>query len=171
MILKMCSFNSRLCILISWQGKIIVHLQTLLAVPPDLFILIFVLTLAALAAAAAAVFSTVAQGRGQHGVPGCHGVQGPGQKVPAAEDLGQVAGATRLHHIDNDHTDNQRNDGHADADQDLPSGQRQAEYSQRGRQEAQQEVEDGKPAVFGRMVPQPSGQPDGHPREGDWIPQ
>lgn len=98
-------------------------------------------------------------------------MQGPGQKVPAAEDPGQEAGAARLHHIDNDHKDNQHNDGSADADQDLPASQREAKHSQRENQKAQDEVEGSEPAVFGRMVPQPSGQPDGNPCEGDWIPQ
>lgn len=98
-------------------------------------------------------------------------MQGPGQKVPAAQEPGQEARAARLHHIDNDDKDNQHNDGHTDADQDLPASQRQAEYTQRQNQEAQEEIEGGKPAVFGRMVSQPSGQPDGHPREGDWIPK
>lgn len=117
------------------------------------------------------MFATVAEDRGQRSIPGRHGVQGPGQKVPAAEDLGQIAGAARLHHIDNDHKDNKHNDGHTDTNQDLPAGQRQAKYTQREHQEAQEEVEGSKPAVFGRMVPQPSGQPDGHPHERDWIPQ
>lgn len=130
MILKMCCINRLLCILICWHGWIIVHFQTFLAVPPHLLILIFFAALAALAAAAA-VFATEAQSRGHHSVPGCHGVQGPRQKVPAAKDNGQVPGAARLHHVDNDHKDNQHNDGHANADQDLPASQRQAEYRDR----------------------------------------
>lgn len=129
-ILKMCCFNSLRCILISWHGWIIVHLQTLLAVPPNLFVLLFPAALAALAAPAA-VFATAAKNLGHHLVPRRHGVQGPWQKVPVTEELWQVAGAARLHHVDNDHKDDQHNDGHADADQDLPASQRQAEYRQR----------------------------------------
>lgn len=97
-------------------------------------------------------------------------MQRPGQEVPVAQDLRQEAREARLHHINNDHEDNQHNDGHTDADQDLPAGHRQAKYSQRGYQEAQDKIEDGKPAVFGRTVPQASSQPDWQPHEGDWIP-
>lgn len=166
----MCCFNSLLCILISWHGWVIVHLQTLFAVPLDLFVLILFAALAALAAAAA-VFATEAEGWGHHGVPGRQGAQGPGQKVPGAEDARQIVGAARLHHVYNDHKDNQQNDGHADADQGLPARQRQAKNRERENQEAQDEVESSKPTVFGRSVPQSPGQPDGHPCDGDRIPQ
>lgn len=169
-ILKLCCFNGLLCIFISCHGGIVVHLQTLLAAPAHLFLVFFVAALAPLAAAAAVGAAETEHG-GHRSVPRRHRVQRLGQKLPGAEQLGQVARAARLHHIDNDHKDNQHNDGHADANQDLPAGQRQAEHSHGHNQEAQDEVEGGKPAVLGRMVSKPSGQPDGHPHEGDWIPQ
>lgn len=148
-----------------FHGWIIVHLQT----RPALVVLLLDSAALALAAAAAA-FAAEAEHRSHHGVPGGQRAQGPGQEVPAAQELGQVPRTTRLHHVDNDHQDDEHNDGHADANQDEPAGHRKAEHRQREYQEAQDEIEGGKPAVFGRMVPQSSGQPDGHPHEGDWIP-
>lgn len=169
--LKVCCFIRPLCVLIPRHGRIIVHLQTLHAAPPDLVVLVALFAALAALAAAAAALATEAHAGSHHRVPGRHGVQGPGQEVPGAQDPGQEAGTASLHHVDNDHKDDQHNDGHADADQDLPAGYRQAEHSQRQNQEAQEEVEGGEPTVFGRMVPQPPGQPDGHSHEGDWIPQ
>lgn len=117
----MSRFHSIAHVLVSRHGRVIVHLQTLLAVPPHLFVLVcFFAALAALAAAAA-VFATEAHERGHRSVPGRHGVQGPGQKVPVAEELGQEARAARLHHVDNDQEDSQHNDGHANANQDFPA--------------------------------------------------
>lgn len=129
--LKLCYTHNLLCILISWHGWIIVHLQTLFVVPFHLFLVIISATLSAAFAAAAAAFATEAHGRGHHSVPGSHWVQGSGQKVPVAQDLRQEARQVRLHQIDNDRKDNQRDDGHANTDQDFPAGHRQAKYSQR----------------------------------------
>lgn len=123
----MCCFNGLLCVLVCRHGGVVVHLQTLGAVLSDLFILDTAAALAALAAAAA-VFAAEAEGRGHHAVPRLHGVQGPGQEVPVAQEVGQVAGASRLHHVDDDHEDNQHNDGHANAHHDLPASERQAKH-------------------------------------------
>lgn len=171
--LKRCSFDTLFSRLVWFfilrHGWVIVHFQTLLAVLPNLFILGGPAALAALATAA--VFAAEAEYRGHHSIPGCHGVQRTGQKVPVAQETGQVAWATRLHHIYNDHRNDQNNDGHTNTNQDLPARQWQAKYSQRHHQEAKEEVECSKPPVFGRAVPQSSGQPDGYPCEGDRIPQ
>lgn len=119
--------NNLLCNLISRHGRIIVHLQALPAVSLDLFILTFIATLAA----AAAVCAAEAEQRGDNRVPGLQGAQRPRQKVPVAQGGGQAARAAALHHIDNDHEDDQHDDRHTNTGQNLPASQRQAEYSER----------------------------------------
>lgn len=83
-VLEMCCFDSLfrwlLWLSFSTHGWIIIHLQTLLSV---LFNLLFLCGLAALTAAAATL-GTEAHARGNHSVPGGHGVQGAGQEVPVA---------------------------------------------------------------------------------------
>lgn len=156
-ILKMCCFITTLCVFIARHSRVIVHLQAPSPVPSDLFFFLFFSAAPAASAAAAAVSAAEPQRHGDHSVPWCQGAQRAWQEVPVVEELGQKARAARLHHIDDDNNDDQHNDGHADADQDLPASQGQAEHTQRQHQEAQDEVEAGKPSVFGRLVPQPSG--------------
>lgn len=166
----MCCFRL-VRVLVFSHGRVIVHLQTWLPVRADRFVLLLFLAALGALAAAAAVFAAEARGRGDDAVPRGQRVQGPGQKLPVAEELGQVAWAVRLHYVDNNRSDNYSNNRHANADQDLPTSHRQSKYGQGENQEDQDEVDDGKPAVFGGFVPQPSGQPDGQPHEGDWVPQ
>lgn len=149
----MCCFNAALHIFVFRHSVVVVHLQAPYAVLPDLLILLLIAAAPAAFAPAAAVSAAEAQGRGHQFVPRCKGVQRPGQEVPGAENLWQIAGPARLHHIDNDYKDDQSHDGHADADHDFPSGQGQAEHRQRKYQEAQEEVKGSKPAVFGCPVP------------------
>ena len=98
-------------------------------------------------------------------------MQGAGQEVPGAQHSGQEPCAAFLHHVDHDGEDNQHHHRHANAHQCLPAGQRQAKHCQGQDQEAQEEVERGEPAVFGRAVAQGPGQPDGQPGEGYGVPQ
>lgn len=141
-----------LWIVVEWQGWIVVHLQA----PFPHGLLVVALAAVGAFAAAAAAFAAEAEHGGHHPVPGRHRVQRPGQEVPAAQHLGQVARPARLHHVDDDHEDNQHDDGHADADHDDPAGHGEAKHGQRDDQEAEDEVEDGEPAVFSRVVTQPS---------------
>lgn len=138
----------------------------------DLYVLcIHLLTSAALAlATAAAVLAAAREARGHHSVPWRHRVQGPRQEVPSAQHPGQLVRPATLHHIDDDDHNEQRHEGHGHAHQDLPAGHGQAKYGQRQHQEAKDEVKDGKPAVLGCAVSQPSGQPDGHPHEREGVP-
>lgn len=165
-------FNGVLRVLVFRHGWIVVHLQALCAILPNLFhlLLSIVAAFATFTAAATAPATQAQRGRHRH-VPRCHGVQRSWQEVPSAQDFGQEAWAAGLHDIYNDHKDDQCNDGHANANQNLPTGQRQAKDAEGQHQEAQEEVEGSEPTVFGGMVPQASGQPDGHPHEGDGIPQ
>lgn len=93
----MCCTDDSVCILVLGHGQIIVHLQPP-AVAQNLFILAFVTTLAA-SAAAVAVSATHAEDR----VPGRQGAQGAGQKVPGAQEAGQETGAAGLHYVYDDH--------------------------------------------------------------------
>lgn len=151
----------RILVLALRQGRVVVHLQALC---------LHLLLLAAALAAAAAVSAAEAQGRGHHGIPRRHGVQGPRQEVPGAQDLGQVVRPAALHHVDDDDDDDQHYQRHGDADQHLPAGHGEAEHAQGHDQEAQDEIEGGEPAVLGRVVSQPSGQPNGQPHEGERVP-
>lgn len=75
-----------------------------------------------------------------------------------------------LHHVDDDDGDDQHYERYGDAHQHLPAGHGEAEHGHGHNQEAQDEIEGGKPAVLGRVVPEPSGQPNGQPHEGEWVP-
>lgn len=136
-------------------------LQTLAAPPGDFPLLLVLPAAAAALAAAAAVSSTEQSGFSHSSIPRFHGVERLRQKVPVAEEPGQEVRPSGLCHVDDDNNDDERNDWHAHPDQHLPASHRQAENSQGDDQEAQNEVEDSKPAILGCPVPQSSGQPDG----------
>lgn len=167
---ELCRFDGLPRVLVVRQGRVVVHLQAGFAAPPDHLLVLLLAALAALAAAAA-VFPAEAEHGGHHSVPGRQRAHGPRQEFPGAEAFREEAGAARLHHVDDDDEDDQQDDGSADAQQDRPAGQRQAEHAQGEDQEAQDEVEAGKPAVFGCFVAKASGQPDGHPHERDGVPE
>lgn len=160
-ILELC-YIVKILFLVLGHGRIVVDLNV---------ICLHLLTSATLAfATAAAVLAAARQARGHHGVPRCHWVQGAWQEVPRAQHPGQAVRPAALHHIDDDDHNEQRHEGHGHAHQDLPAGHGQAKYGQGKYQEAKDEVKDGKPAVLGCAVPQPSGQPDGQPHERDGVP-
>ena len=73
-----------------------------------------------------------------------------------AAPLVGIAGA-RLHGVDDDHTDDQCDDGHAHANQDLPASDGEAQHGDRDEKEAQHQVDGGEPAVLGRVVAQGLG--------------
>lgn len=149
---------------------IVVHLQTLLAVPPLHLLLILLLRLAAFAAAAASPPAEPEHGL-HHGVPRLHRVKRTRKELPAPQYPRQETFTSRLHHVYDDYEYHQRHDGNADAHQDLPSSQREAEDAQRKHQEAEDEVDSSEPAVLSRVVPQAAGQADGNTREGDRVPE
>lgn len=155
-----------LWIVVERQGRIVVHLH---APFPRHFLVAALAAVGALAAAAAASAAEAEHG-GDQGVPGRQRVQRPRQEVPAAQHPGQVARPAGLHHVDHDHKDDQHHDGHAHAHHGDPAGHGQAEHGQGDDQEAQDEIEDGEPAVFGRAVPQPPSEPYRYSHEGDWVP-
>lgn len=150
--LKVRHSSNLLGIIVKRHGWIVVHLQTFF---PDYFLVVALAAVGAAAAAAAASATEADHGR-HHGVPRGQRVQRPGQEVPAAQHLGQEAWPARLHYVDDDHKDKQNDDGHTHADHHDPAGHGQPKHSQRDHQETQDEIEDGKPAVFRCAVTQPS---------------
>lgn len=166
--LQMCSghcLNLALLIVHRKRG-VVVHLQALLV----LLFLVHVLLLAALAAAAAAC-PAEAHHPGDNTVPWFQRVQRPGKEVPVAQHGNQEAWEARLHDVHHDHKDHQHRYGHADPYEDLPAGDGEPQDRQGHDEETRNQVDDGKPAVFGSAVTQTFSQPDRHACERNWIPQ
>lgn len=125
---------------------------------------------AATSAATAALGGTEERRRGYDTVPGSHGVHPIWQEFPAAQNRRQNLGLVGLEQVHGDDKDCDRHDWHPHAHQHLPAGQRQAEDAQWQEQEAQDEVEGGKPAVFGGTIAEGFGQADGEAHEWNGIP-
>lgn len=156
--------------LIIGECRVVIHPQTLSVILAGLLLILTLSALTALAAAAAARTAEV-KGWCHQAVPWRQWAKRPGQEVPASQQLRQELRAMWLQDVDDHDAQDEHHNGHTHADQDLPAGDGQAEHGEWDDEKAQNQVDNGKPAVFGCVVAQALSQADGHACERDGIPE
>ena len=90
---------------------------------------------------------------------------------PGPQTAWQPGWPVPLQDIDQDDEEYQPHQGSSDCSQHCAPCQGEPEGGQRQQQEAEQQIGDGHPAVFGGHVPEAFGQWDGQPQDRHHVPQ